>query len=83
METALKSALMELSLAKDNAYLALSHAKNAQIKPHVLLVLKDSYYSMENVLINAQTSPLITEENVLPALINIAKNAALLIQLLA
>jgi hypothetical protein len=34
---------------------------------------------MENVLINAQTSILVTEENVLLALINIAKNAALLI----
>jgi hypothetical protein len=34
---------------------------------------------MENVVINAQTSPLISGENVLLALINIAKNAALLI----
>jgi hypothetical protein len=34
---------------------------------------------MENVLINAQTSKLTSQANVLHALINIAKNAALLI----
>jgi predicted protein tyrosine phosphatase len=69
-ETASKSALTELIQAKDYANLAENHAKLATTKKLVLLALKDSYYMMENALIDALlTKPMLTE-NALTALIN-------------
>jgi hypothetical protein len=82
-ETASKSALTIHIQAKDYVFLALNHAKIAQTKILVLPALKHSYCTMENALIDAQISKPMLMENVFLVLINIAKNAVLLTQLIA